>query len=83
MTDHADHFLGKDPQHPRPTLELQAFFSVSISAISWSCAGGNMKKKKGLSNAIPNVYRVQCMIQSACMILHEQTVRCCESKEKL
>ena len=39
--------------------------------------------KKKVCPMLSKCIRVQCMIQSACMILHEQTVRCCESKEKL
>lgn len=52
MTDHADHFLGKDPQHPRPTWEelfeaficLESRFLGAVQVEIW--------KKKGLSNAI-------------------------------
>lgn len=82
MTDHADHFLGKDPQHPRPTWEelfeaficLESRFLGAVQVEIW---------KKKVCPMLSKCIRVQCMIQSACMILHEQTVRCCESKEKL
>ena len=69
--------LGKILNIHSPPWSFKRFFLSRVS-ISWSCAGGNMKKK-GLSNAIQMytspVYDTIC--------LHEQTVRCCESKEKL
>ena len=78
MTDHADHFLGKDPQHPRPTWEELKKRS-SVSSLKNLGAVQVEIGKKALSNAI-QMYRSP-VYDTIC--LHEQTVRCCESKEKL
>lgn len=55
MTETTDHFLGKDPQHPRPTLDNQIVMKACLKQMLVFFIGSASGDVKKLVKCYPNV----------------------------